>query len=163
MIMAMIVGQGGAVRKFIIVIMVLRMVVDVFVAACVIMIARLSVIMTVRVTVAMIMIVPMFVVMMLVTSGAMVMAAVVVPVASPSALCYRSARDEIHDCTHGDQGQKRDAAQEHRQVKLLGKNQIECIFLPEQDAHQPQQTADDQCANLFEAVVAVTVVVCVCH
>jgi hypothetical protein len=44
-------------------------------------------------------------------------------------------------------------------MELFGQNEIQCIFLIQQNGNQAEQRADDQSANLFKLVVAVTVIV----
>jgi hypothetical protein len=48
-------------------------------------------------------------------------------------------------------------------VKLRGQNQSQPVFLIEQNTNQPKQAANDERADLFELVVAMTVIVCMCH
>jgi hypothetical protein len=158
MIMAMIVGQGGAVRQLFIVSMVMGVLMTVIVAATVVVTTSMSMIVAVCMTVVMVvnMGVAVVVVMMVVTSLAMVMIAVAVSIAGAG--IARSTSDHAHDGAHANKRQERDSSEQHWQVKLPGQNQIERVLLIEQDANQPQQPANDQCADLLKPVVAVTVI-----
>jgi ABC-type transport system involved in cytochrome bd biosynthesis fused ATPase/permease subunit len=141
MVMSMIVIAGGTVHMFV------RVIVGMVMAVIVMMVASLAMIVSVIVRV-------------IVVRFAMVVLAVIVASARWRR-GFAAYQADYH--TREDEAQEKNAGQQHWYVEELVEHQAQRILPPKEDAYPAQQRTDDQRADLLQPVLAMTVIVIVCH